>query len=77
VRYGTFREHFKSSGKQYVYSLTTDDQKILVVCSFTGKETKLRMPKGFDKAGAKIALQTHQNDGDVLKAYESRVYVWE
>ena len=77
VRYGSFREHFKLSGKQYVYSLTTEGQKILVVCAFSEKETKLRLPKGFDPRSAKLVLQTHDNDGGMLKPYESRVYLWE
>jgi oligo-1,6-glucosidase len=77
VRYGTFREHFKLSGKQYVYSLTTEGQKILVVCAFCEKETKLRLPKGFDLRSAKLILQTHDNVSDTLKSYESRVYLWE
>lgn len=77
VRYGTFREHFKRSGKQYVYSLTAEGQKILVLCSFSEKETKLRFPAGFDREKARCILQTTENDRDILKPYESRVYLWE
>ena len=77
VRYGVFREHFKLSGKQYVYSLTAEGQKILVICSFCERETGLRFPRGFDLQNAKLVLQTHDNDGSILRPYESRVYLWE
>jgi hypothetical protein len=48
-----------------------------VVCAFSEKETKLRLPKGFDLQTAKLVLQTHDNISDTLKSYESRVYLWE
>ena len=52
-------------------------QKILVICSFSEKETSLRLPAGFDISGAKLALCNYKGDSTKLRPYESRVYLWE
>lgn len=78
VRYGKYKEHFASSGKQYVYSMTSEKQKVLVICSFCGKKTKLRIPAGFDISKATLALQNYSEASPKkLSPYETRVYVWE
>lgn len=76
VRHGIYKEHFPSSGKQYVYSRSMAGQKILVVCSFCKKATKLRLPKGFELKSAKLILQNYPDGGDTLRPYECRVYLW-
>ncbi|MBE6759436.1 MAG: alpha-glucosidase [Ruminococcaceae bacterium] len=78
VRHGSYREHFHSSKKLYVYSRSTDRQKLLVICSFTDRETKMKVPSGFDLANAKLILQNCKDaDSSTLKPYETRVYLWE
>ncbi len=78
VRDGLYREHFPSSARHYVYSRETDAQKLLVICSFTGHDTKLKVPKGFDLSKAQLLLQNYAQPSDtVLKPYETRVYLWE
>ncbi len=78
VRHGIYREHFHSSSKLYVYSLKSEKQKILVICSYSDKETKIKIPAGFNIKKAKLILQSHNEiDRKVMKPYESRVYLWE
>ncbi|MBE6924437.1 MAG: alpha-glucosidase [Ruminococcaceae bacterium] len=77
VRHGTYREYFARSGKRYVYSREMEGQRLLVVCSFSDKPMKLKMPRGFDLSKAELILQTHPTATDILQSYESRVYLWE
>lgn len=78
VRHGSYTEHFQCSNQLYCYSRQMDGQKLLVVCSFTDKETKLRIPKGFDLAKAKLVLQNYPDAAaSLLRPYETRVYLWD
>ena len=77
VRHGDYREHFRGSGKLYCYSRSMPGQKILVICSFVGKETGFRVPAGFDISKARLVLQTVKAPGSRLTPYEARIYLWE
>ena len=76
VRHGIYREHFRMNPRLYVYSREMDGQKLLVVCSFSDRQTKLKVPRGFDLQNAELILQTHGAAGNMLQPYESRVYLW-
>ncbi len=77
VRYGAYREHFRGSSKLYCYSREAKCQKLLVFCSFSDKDQKLRLPKGFDLSSAELILKNYNViDPDTLKPYECRVYLW-
>jgi len=76
VRYGAYREFYPLSSKFYIYSRETAEQKLLVVCSYSQKNEKLKIPGGFDLKKAKLVLKTHDGIGDMLQPYESRVYLW-
>jgi oligo-1,6-glucosidase len=77
VRFGDYKEYYPLNNKLYVYSRATEDQKILVICSFSEKETKIKIPSGFDLSKAKLILGNYENEGKILKPYETRVYLWE
>ena len=77
VRNGAYREFYPLSSKFYIYSRETAEQKLLVVCSFSDKQEKLRIPAGFELKNAKLVLKTHEVTGGMLQPYESRVYLWE
>ncbi len=78
VRYGDYREYFPFSSKQYVYSRRMPGQKMLVICSFAGKDTPVRIPKGFDLEKARLILQNYESPDEMtLRPYECRVYLWE
>ena len=77
VKHGNYTEYGKLSPSLYTYSREDDNQKILVVCSYTEKEVPFNAPKGFDLASAQLVLQNYQQiDPAKLKPYEVRVYLW-
>jgi glucan 1,6-alpha-glucosidase len=77
VRYGTYREHRKLSGKFYLYSMQDDRQKILVVCSFSKKQERWTAPKEFCLDTAQLILGNYTNpNATILQPYECRVYLW-
>ncbi len=77
VRDGVYKEHFPLSRKLYVYSRVMKGQKLLVICSFSDRAEKMKVPAGFDLAKAKLILQNVENTSSTLLPYESRVYLWE
>ena len=77
VRYGIYREHFPLDGKRYVYSREMDGQKLLVVCFFSEKQVKMKVPVGFNIGKSKLILWNYKVQGSLLQPYESCVYLWE
>ena len=78
VRHGSYTEHQKASKDLYVYSRETENQKLLVVCSFSKDKTVFKSPKGFDLSRAKLVLRNYSDPRKaVLMPYECRVYLWE
>ena len=77
VRFGDYREYDKLSPHVYTYAREDAYQKILVVCSFSGKNVTWKLPKGFDPACSQLILNNYKTpDPAVLKPYETRVYLW-
>ena len=77
VKDGVYKEYGKNSKAVYTYSRTTENQKLLVVCSFSEKEQQWRAPQGFDLSTAELILANYENsDTMTLKPYETRVYLW-
>ena len=65
------------SGSLYTYSREDDKEKILVVCSFSKKNRKWKVPADFDISTSELLLANYDNlDGVTLKPYETRVYRW-
>lgn len=61
----------------YIYSRENEKQKVLVVCSFSDKEEKWKVPKGFDLNTSELILCNYQvSESLTLKPYETRVYLW-
>jgi oligo-1,6-glucosidase len=77
VRHGIYKEHRPLSNQHYLYSMEDTQQKILVVCSFAKKNTKLRPVKGFPIESAQLVLCSIENpEATTLTPYETRVYLW-
>ena len=77
VRYGEYREHFHRSKKFYVYTRETESQKLLVICSFTEKPVKIKIPSGYNiEKGELILANYKERDEKILKPYETRVYLF-
>ena len=75
VRHGSYKEHFWHSSKVYTYTMEDEKQAILVVCSFTGKPARLKLPKSFRLSKAELILNNYENRADTLLPYETRVYL--
>ena len=75
VRNGNYKEYGKSSSKVYTYIREDEHQKILVVCSFSEKSAKIKVPKGFDIKNSELILNNYENNSNILKPYETRVYL--
>ena len=77
VRHGEYKEHFRRSKKLYVYTRETESQKLLVICSFTEKPTKVKIPRGYNiEKGELILANYKERDEKILKPYETRVYLF-
>jgi oligo-1,6-glucosidase len=76
VRHGTYREHFRRSGKHYVYSREMAGEKMLVICSFCDHETRLPLPRSFDLSKAELLLCNYTTPRTALQPWECRVYHW-
>ena len=76
VRHGAYREFYPWDSKRYIYSRETDSQKLLVICSFSEKNEKLTVPKGFDLSSGELILSNYKNTSSTLQPYECRVYLW-
>ncbi|MBE6960688.1 MAG: alpha-glucosidase [Ruminococcaceae bacterium] len=77
VKEGIYKEHFHSHPKQYIYSREMPGQKLLIVCAFSEKTQKMKLPKGFDLSSAQCILHNYSStDSLTLQPYECRVYLW-
>ena len=77
VRHGEYQEYFHNSDKFYMYSMTHENQKILVVCSFHEKQIKVPTPRDFDLSKAKLVLCNYEAPMQgVMRPYECKVYLW-
>ena len=77
VRYGDYKEYRRLSSKLYVYSRQDKFQRILVVCSFSGKKLNFHAPGGFPLDVAELILCNYSRPKEnQLQPYEARVYLW-
>ena len=76
VRYGNYIEYNKKSKKVFTYSREDEKEKLLVLCSFTDKASKIKVPKSFKLEEAELILNNYDNNSLLLKPYETRVYKW-
>ena len=76
IKNGNYKEYNKLSSKVYMYSRENSNQKVLVICSFSEKETKLKVPSNFNLSEGELILNNYENNSLILKPYETRVYLW-
>ena len=76
VKDGIYKEYNKLSSKVYMYSRENSKEKVLVICSYSEKEIKLKVPSNFNLSEGKLILNNYENNSLILKPYETRVYLW-
>lgn len=73
--YGKYEPLFEESEDWFVYTRTLENEKLLVVCSFTDQETTFTVPEEF--AGADLLISNMENAYDkdtvTLRPYEAFV----
>lgn len=74
IVYGKYELLMEDSEQLYVYTRTLENEKLLVVCSFTDKEVEFQIPEEFENADCLISnLDNTYTDKVVLKPYEAFV----
>ena len=81
VRFGSYREFNRTSGKLYVYARECADQRLLIVCSFADKPVRFKAHRDFDLSMAELIMCNYKDisadgNGFTTRPYECRVYKW-
>ncbi|MGN1195614.1 MAG: alpha-glucosidase [Acutalibacteraceae bacterium] len=79
VKYGDF-ELLKTDKNIFAYVRTYENQKLLVINSFSEAELPFRAPNDFDMKSAELVLSNYDNcrvihNGFITKPYETRTYL--
>ena len=79
VHDGSYREYRKLSGKLYVYERVLNEERLLVICSFSEKPVRFSAPKSYDLKSGELLLHNYPVKPDEtlpikLRPYETRVY---
>jgi len=75
VRNGEYREYFKCSGKYYVYTRTSEKEKLLVLCSFMDKNGRFPIPRDIRLERCELLLCNYETvQKETARPYEIRVY---
>ena len=77
--YGDFKQYYENSDKLFVYERTLENEKILVVCSFSEKGVNFEAPAGYDLSKGELVLSNYRlnpvtHNSFVTRPYEARVY---
>ena len=74
--YGSYREYQHCSGKRYLYERAYRGERILIVCAFSEKPQRYRLPRGYDAARMELLLCNYPESGTVgtLRPYEAQVW---
>ena len=77
VQYGNYTEYYQNSDDLYVYTRQDPRQRLMVVCSFSGKNIRFKSPRNYHLEDADLVLQNYDAvTPNVLQPYECRVYLW-
>ena len=77
VRYGNYKDQFPLSPTLWCYTRETKCEKLLVLCSYSGKPQDLKVPKGYDLSAGELILQNYESPlPGILMPYECRVYLF-
>ncbi len=79
VNNGKYKEHYPLDNNLYVYSMTSESEKILVICSYSEKKVNFSSPTGFNLDEGELILQNYpdaptKKNYITLRPYETRIY---
>ena len=80
VRYGTFKEHYKSSDDVYCYERWWEGERLLIICNFKNNEVPFDIPDDMVYTECELKLHNYGYDRPkaqsmVLRPYEAAVYI--
>lgn len=78
---GDYKEYYANSKNLYVYERTYNNQRMLVICSFTEKSVAFEAPEGYDLSKGVKVLGNYESEhicgnGFKTRPYEMRVYMF-
>lgn len=78
---GDYKEYYESSKNLYVYERIYNNQRMLVICSFTEKGVAFEAPEGYDLSKGVKVLGNYESEhicgnGFKTRPYEMRVYMF-
>ena len=76
--WGHYREYIRHSRKIYLYERSYAGERILVICSFSERDQKYLLPKGYTEEEAALLLCNYPETGTtgILRPYEVTVFQW-
>ncbi|MGF2614644.1 alpha-glucosidase [Rossellomorea vietnamensis] len=81
IVYGTYDLILEDDPAIYAYTRTLGDEKLVVMCNFTGEEANFTLPEGIEHTSADVLIGNYDSteEGTLssveLKPYEARVYL--
>ncbi len=77
--YGSYREYFANDRHIYMYDRSLGKIRYLVICSFSRKKERVRIPKEYAGMKGKPVLcnypvEKERGSGGVFRPYEARIY---
>lgn len=78
IVYGSYTPWMEDDEQIFAYERSLDEERLLVLCNFTGQERSLKLPQGYGAASAQIcgnypSAQFEREDSLRLRAYEALV----
>ncbi|MGM0844936.1 MAG: glycoside hydrolase family 13 protein [Bacillota bacterium] len=81
IVYGTYDLILEDDPAIYAYTRTLGDEKLVVMCNFTGEEAAFNLPEGIEHTSADVLIGNYDTSEEgtlssvELKPYEARVYL--
>ncbi|GAA0178816.1 oligo-1,6-glucosidase [Clostridium sediminicola] len=80
IVYGTYDLILNDDEQIFAYTRTLEEQKLLVICNFSGQSPEFVLPQDIKYKEKKLIVQNYHVDNDeidkfTLKPYEARVYM--
>ena len=69
---GKFELLYKNNPNLFIYTRTLDNEKLLVICSFTKKEVKCPIK---DLSNYQLLLSNYEEHNELFKPFECRIYI--
>ncbi|MCR5150287.1 MAG: glucohydrolase, partial [Clostridiales bacterium] len=82
IIYGDFKQHYKHSGKLFVYERNYEGKRMLVINSFSKDPVEFKTPDGFDLEKGRLVVNNYDvldpgKNSFNLKPYETRAYIFD